>query len=427
MVKKKVLYVCHNHPHVRPGGAEAYALELHEAMRASADFEPLFLARTGPPVSSLGPPRPDAVVCPVEEQDDEFFFFTNLDDYDWLHGVLRDKHACLRHFADFLTACRPGLVHFQHSLFFGYDFLRQTRNVLPHAPIVYTLHEYLPICHRQGQMVRTRNMELCTQATPRHCHECFPDISPQAFFRRQRFIQAHLSLVDLFLAPSRFLLERYVAWGIPRAQIRFEDYGRLAAVSAAESREGQVHNRLGFFGQFTPYKGVDVLLQAMTLLGDGEDIHLWVHGANLRIQPESFQNTIRSHLEETAANVTVVGRYSPEDLPQLMANVDWVVVPSIWWENSPLVIQEAFQHRRPVICSDVGGMAEKVADGVSGLHFRVGDPASLAETIRRAVQTPGLWEKLRSGIPEVYKMADHVTVLTEIYHNLLDSSRSRAA
>ena len=46
-----------------------------------------------------------------------------------------------------------------------------------------------------------------------------------------------------------------------------------------------------------------------------------------------------------------------------MASVDWVVVPSIWWENSPLVIQEAFGYGRPVICSDIGGMAEKVTDG----------------------------------------------------------------
>jgi len=57
-----------------------------------------------------------------------------------------------------------------------------------------------------------------------------------------------------------------------------------------------------------------------------------------------------------------------------MAAVDWVVVPSIWWENSPLVIQEAFAHGRPVICSDIGGMAEKVAHEKNGLHFRANDP-----------------------------------------------------
>jgi glycosyltransferase involved in cell wall biosynthesis len=83
------------------------------------------------------------------------------------------------------------------------------------------------------------------------------------------------------------------------------------------------------------------------------------------------------------------------------------------------VIQEAFAHRRPVICSDVGGMAEKVTDGVDGLHFRVGDAESLAMTIRRAVATPGLWERLRDGITPVHSMSEHAGTLTAAYESLL--------
>src|SRR3989449_4054162 len=132
---------------------------------------------------------------------------------------------------------------------------------------------------------------------------------------------------------------------------------------------------------------------------DGVDAHLWIHGANLDLQPVEFQRQVNELLAACKDNVTLVGRYQPESLARLMAGVDWVVVPSIWWENSPLVIQEAFLHGRPVICSDIGGMAEKVADGVNGLHFRTRDSADLAATIRRAVTTPGLWEKLRGGIP----------------------------
>jgi glycosyltransferase involved in cell wall biosynthesis len=81
-----------------------------------------------------------------------------------------------------------------------------------------------------------------------------------------------------------------------------------------------------------------------------------------------------------------------------MAGLDWVVVPSIWWENSPLVIQEAFVHRRPVICSNIGGMAEKVADGRNGLQFRVGDAASLSDKLALAVTKDGLLDDLRAGI-----------------------------
>jgi len=150
--------------------------------------------------------------------------------------------------------------------------------------------------------------------------------------------------------------------------------------------------------------------------------HLWVHGANLELQTGAFQKEIKALFEATRGNVTLVGRYDHVALPRLMAAIDWVVVPSIWWENSPLVIQEAFLHGRPVICSDIGGMAEKVRNSVSGLHFAARDPAALARTIRRAASTPGLWEKLRDGIPRPYLMPEHTAAMTRLYEDLLVGS-----
>ncbi len=82
-----------------------------------------------------------------------------------------------------------------------------------------------------------------------------------------------------------------------------------------------------------------------------------------------------------------------------MANVDWVVVPSIWWETGPLVVMEAFQYGRPVICSDIGGMSKRVTDGVNGLHFRRRDAEDLARKMQRAAETPGLWDELRNEHP----------------------------
>ena len=102
--------------------------------------------------------------------------------------------------------------------------------------------------------------------------------------------------------------------------------------------------------------------------------------------------------DDAGGRVAMLGPYHREDVARLVRDVDWVIVPSIWWENAPLVIQEAFQHRRPVICSDIGGMAEMVRDGVDGLHFRVADPASLAATMRRATDDPREWERLVAGM-----------------------------
>jgi glycosyltransferase involved in cell wall biosynthesis len=425
MAKRKVLYVVHNHPTVRPGGAETYAYELYQAMKGSEEFEPIFLARSGPPVSSIDRYHDGTLLTQVTDDPNQYFFYTDVTHYDWLHGKSPAKAILTRYFRDFLLAQEPDVVHFQHTLFLGYDVLRVTRNTLPGVPIVYTLHEYLPICHNNGQMVRTMNDELCMEQSARRCHECFPKVSAPEFFLRKHFALSHFEEVDLFLAPSNFLMNRYLDWGIPAEKIRFEDYGRLPPKLATvpDEEEDRPRNRFSFFGQLSHFKGVNVLLKAMKILVEDEkeiDAKLWIHGANLDLQPPDFREEFDKLLEATQELVTFSGGYDQVDLPKLLSATDWVVVPSLWWENSPLVIQEAFLHGRPVICSDIGGMAEKVSDEVNGLHFRVRNPHSLARTMERAATTPGLWEKLRSGIPRVYGMDDHIDSLTGTYRELLD-------
>lgn len=440
MTKKKILYIAHNHPSVRPGGAEAYALELYETMRESNAFEPIFLAKGGPPLSPHGQPHSGTLFGPVNRDPNQHFFYTDGygEHYNWVFGTIPGKEFYTKHFRSFLEAYRPDVVHFQHTMFLGYDMIREVANTLPRTPILYTLHEYMPICHRQGQMVRTVNdEELCTHESPQRCHECFPGVSAQTFFLRKRFVQSQFALVDRFLAPSYFLRERYVSWGIPAEKIEFEEYGRRDFPALVEEPATErPRNRLGYFGQLTPFKGVQVLLAAMKTLAQNRTAtrrvadaapkpHLWLHGANLELQHGTFQNDFRALLTDTRDDVTLVGRYAHDQLPGLMINPDWIVVPSIWWENSPLVIQEAFLHGKPIICSDIGGMAEKVTDGVNGLHFRAGDAASLARTIERAITTPGLWEKLRTGIPKIYAMSDSVAKLSRIYDDMIEQKRHK--
>lgn len=430
MPRRKVLFICHNHPKVRPGGAEAYAHELHLAMRDSAGWAPTFLARSGPPQSRHSRPPGGPRIVPVDGTEDEYFLYPDGYDYDWLFGTMQlDKSLYTRHLRDFLRALEPDVVHFQHTLFVGYDALREVRRTLPHVPIVYTLHEFLPICHAKGQMVRTMDGSLCDEETPRRCSECFPDVAPQAFFLRKRFIQAQLALVDLFIAPSELLRERFAEWGLPRERIMVEDYGRRRSPDGpAASREP--HDTFGFFGQLNPYKGIDVLLDAVAELAhtaDGRALpRVHVHGANLDVQERRFRERVAARLDGSCDVVTSFGPYAPEAAGELMRAVDWVVVPSTWWENSPLVIQEAFANGRPVICSDIGGMAEKVGHDRDGLHFRVGDARSLADTIRFAMDTPGLWERLANGIRPVRSMADHLAVLEAEYDRLIAARHHQA-
>ena len=402
-----------------------YALELYEAMQTLGEFEAIFLARIGSDVLTQRRPHPGTPFSSVDGDPNQYFFFTETAQFDSFYMTLRDKDAYTIHFNEFLLAHQPDVVHFQHTHYLGFDLIRQTKNTLPNAIIVYTLHEYMPICHHHGYMIRTpsQKQELCHRASPRRCHECFPEISPQAFFMRQRFIQSHFSLVDRFLAPSHFLLERYVEWGIPKEKISFMENGRRLVRRSPGAEARQPRNRLGFFGQFSYFKGVHIVLEAMKILGQEEcRAHLWLHGANIELQSEKFQSSFKALVEASEENVSLVGRYDHTALARLMANIDWVVVPSVWWENSPLVIQEAFFYGRPVICGDVGGMAEKVVDGKNGLHFRIGDPESLAQTIRQAVSSPDLWEKLHKGITKVQDVEDSAKELTRIYRATLERS-----
>jgi len=424
----RLLYISSNHLSVTPGGLETYTHDLYQAFRDSDEFEPMFIGRAGPPYTEDGCYHGTSPFRILEDDPNQVLFYTNtfadLSQYDPLFGRWKGKQVLTRFFQDFLVAQRPDIVHVQHTMFLGYDVLRVIRNTLgDDVPIVYTMHEYMPICFHDGQMVRTMgNKDLCRDGSPRRCHECFPHVSTQDFFRRKRFIQSHLDLVDHFIAPGEYVRDRYVDWGIPAEKITVEPQGMIPVRDRlADEPVSRPRNRFAFFGQLNPYKGADTLLEAMDILGDDFEGHLSIFGANLEIQSPEFRKRINALLDSDRPNVSVPGAYERTSLNALMHSIDWVVVPSIWWETGPMVVTEAFQYRRPVISSDIGGMAEKVTDGVNGLHFRRRDAHHLAEVMERAAETPELWEELQAGIPRdpFRPMNDHVQALASIYTGLL--------
>jgi glycosyltransferase involved in cell wall biosynthesis len=423
----KVLYVSHNHPSNRPGGVEVYAAELYRAAKGSDSLEPLFVAKHGPPFSDDAP-NEDSRFSLVDGDRDEYFIHTDAAEFSRLFGTMRRKRVYTEDWPAFLEVHRPQLVHFQHTLYLGYDIIRATRAVLPDAPLVYTLHEFLPICHHNGQMVRTESLSLCDRASPWRCHQCFPQIPSQTFFLRQTFIKSAMEPIDLFITPSQHARQRYIEWGIPAEKIIHEDYGRIPVTPLDDPPNAGQRRRIAFFGQITPFKGVDILLEAVKLLqARGVGCELTIHGANLEFQRRDFREHVEELLLQTADGVRFAGRYEQRELPALMSAVDWVVVPSIWWETGPLVIHEALMHHRPVICSDIGAMPERITDGVNGLHFRTADHHSLADTIQRAVENPRLWQTLRASITHPYPMAEHLKVISARYDDLLAAAEPPVA
>jgi glycosyltransferase involved in cell wall biosynthesis len=90
-------------------------------------------------------------------------------------------------------------------------------------------------------------------------------------------------------------------------------------------------------------------------------------------------------------------------------------VPSIWWEIFGLVVSEAFMFRRPPICSNIGGMAERLRHDEDGLLFEAGDPISLAETLHRCVTEEGLQARLAANSPGVPAVSEVVRSHCEVY------------
>ena len=109
MSRKRVLYVLHNHPVTRPGGAEAYALELYEAMRESPEFEPVLVARVGPHQHVQNLARPGTLFSRVDAEDpDQYFVYTDAGGYDWFLGTFPDKSLYTMYWKHLLQSFRPG-------------------------------------------------------------------------------------------------------------------------------------------------------------------------------------------------------------------------------------------------------------------------------------------------------------------------------
>ena len=398
----KVLLVSLYHPELVRGGAQQVCYELFTALKARGDIEPSLLAAIDPSLKSLY--KSGAQITGFDGREGEFVFLSREYDYLWHKGSCPEL---TRAFAEFLQLIRPDVVHFHHFHLLGIDLLTLTRRILPKVRLVLTFHEFMSICDADGHMLRKFDRTLCTRASPIRCHQCFPDRQPEHFFTREMWFKRHLSAVDVFTVPSRFMIERYASWGLdPRKIVHVTngqpDYskGRIAP-SPREKR-----NRFGFFGQLVDNKGIWVILQAVRQLrSEGfTDFVVEINGDNVQYasaeRRAEFEAFIAQENELPIGERRVIfnGSYSVQQLPERMARVDWCIVPSVWWEIFCLVISEAWMFKRPVIASNVGGPGERVTHEKDGLLFEVADPSSLAQTIRRACGERGLWTRLVDGI-----------------------------
>jgi len=409
MGELRILLISHGHPDFSLGGGEVAAYSHWLELRRRG-FEAMLLARvSGPPLHTGSPFSARSA--------DGLEVLFSLPPVNQFRHSQTQRSLVYEQFRQLLERFRPTVVHFHHYVHLGLELIREVRKYNSDIQIILTLHEFLAICHAQGQMLKENGM-LCEKAAPLDCHLCFPEISAADFFMRELFIKSFLDLVDIFVCPSRFLSDRYVGWGLPQEKMVVLENGQPPrnGVITEDSSGRNYEARFVALGQLSHRKGTLVVLEAVRLLPKRlrNLVRFELHGS-VQYAREDFASQLKRALRGLEDVVHLSGPYRPTDVRDIIRRNGWVVVPSIWWENSPLVIQEAFAAGRPVICSNIGGMAEKVVHGLNGLHFQVNNAADLAVRIEQCTSDADLWKRLCANVPQPPTIEDTVEQLLALY------------
>lgn len=198
-------------------------------------------------------------------------------------------------------------------------------------------------------------------------------------------------------APNAFMASVLASHGVCPRIMRVIPFGVEDAPLRQAPRDDSARVgplRFGFIGTLARHKGAHVLIEAMKQLPDGFAT-LSLYGAM-----SDFPEYVAELVEASAGrqDIEFKGTFPNEQINEVMASLDALVVPSIWFENTPLVLHSAKAARCPVIVSDLPGMTAVVNDGVDGLVFEAGNAERLAHHLLRLIRDKSFLDRLRSGI-----------------------------
>jgi glycosyltransferase involved in cell wall biosynthesis len=422
----RVLYVAHGHPRFAKGGGELAAWRLFQhCSQVYGDGSCAFLAAASSPQQL--PPG-----CGV----------LGLGPREWLirpssNALIHDSVINLSvggplHQA--MESYQPDLIHMHHYLHVGIDLVLTLKCWFPQALLVLTLHEYWAMCAYEGRLLRASG-ELCLGPDPSACAACLDQPEARVYLEiRSRRVKRLFAAIDHFIAPSYFLKKTYLHWGgVPLHRISVVENlppsSSPSCCSPVLAEPGSSGVRLGYFGQVNPWKGLNLILRALSSLHQLQlPMTLQIHGLDSALlhNPSGqglgpFLIECRTLIEALGPDrVMIAGTYEEDDLPARMAQVDCVLMASTWYENSPMIIQESFIHGRPVIAPYLGGMAEKVRPEFNGLLYHAGQSSALAASLKRLADSPELLRSLSHGARLSAQRLDRVAIQHErIYRNLL--------
>jgi glycosyltransferase involved in cell wall biosynthesis len=242
-------------------------------------------------------------------------------------------------------------------------------------------------------------------------------------FRYQYLINA-LNMADMIVSPSEFLRSTYIEAGIDPDRIVFSRQGRYPVQDIDQKQELNFEIKplqVGYVGSILPHKGVHVLIDAVRSLPHAP-LQLRIFGDHHC--SKGYTSELVQQIGDDS-RIVLEGVFSRPNLGKVFNKLDVLVVPSLWYENSPNSMLEAFAYKTPVIATDLGGMSELVEHGTNGFLFPLGDAGDLAHQLSRIITEPDLLRTLQKGIGPVRSVSAEMDHLEQIYQSVQTQAVTR--
>jgi glycosyltransferase involved in cell wall biosynthesis len=294
------------------------------------------------------------------------------------------------------------------------------------VPVVHRLSDFQYLCANYKFFRDGRVCELCLKGAYYHgvVHRCMKgSLSVSGtrvlsmYFDRLRGTRHRIAA---FVAPSRIVIEKMIAGGFDPAKMHHIPTFVDASDKAPDYNPG------GYFlyaGAIDPFKGVRVLLEAFATMRGGGSTRLVIAGYSLGDEEERLKAEVQ---RRAIAGVEFPGFQQGEALAKLYRGARCVVMPTLWYENMPNVVLEAMAYGKPVIGSDLGGVAEVIKDGKDGLLFKPGDAASLRDRLEETAADDGLVRRMgmaaREKVVSEYAPDNHCDRLLAVFDEVARSA-----
>lgn len=382
----RILQLAHSHPVFHAGGTEIVAMALHrEALKLG--FDSYFLGAADATQRSSNPGT--NLLAVTDDGRENVVWFPSFNRFELQQY---DSFGGLREFRVFLETIQPDVIHVHHFLNFGLEAFFVIRATVPDARVVLTLHDYYSICPSNGQLFKYEDASRCEGPSLIKCQKCFPKRDPMAFKLRSLAVKDAINLCNVVVSPSHFLkrlVEPHLKLPRPIEVIENGYMNEHYAVPPRQERTGPV--RFGYFGNISEVKGLRILLGAIDILLEAgiSDFHLDVHGQQL-FEDTVLEKAIARAKRKYQGIITFHGAYKASEITSRMAATDLVIFPSIWWENAPLVIYEALNLKRQVLCFPHSAAVEILNKNGVGIIAAETTPVALAASMKSIIDDPDL-------------------------------------